>query len=852
MREEYFDAVLPFLCSSVLVMNENYTSSSHSNERRISEERLLLERWPMQNIDRAATRLRMANFKDKATCGHGMYTKDRFISQVKQRAMTQLDLLNYAGYTRRYDLVRFCTFTDPMNGLKRSCANDSFWSPPSYDDQFGVCHSLNPCHGFEDGKPCDSDADCKHEHGVGLAGAKCSEEIVDELSFVKEKRCRCELCKAGKDCQLLTHGGVNIDAGVKLVLNADRRKDPVIYSMQKAKVGLGASIFLHSRLDSFHTTAQTIAGPGKSTHVEIGREMKKERNFPYTNCSKSVIADEGLCRNNCLRRAQALECCGMTKGDVKVRLGRFKPFEALGLDGKVIEYDNPVLDCNFMDPAVAECLEDMSNRDSAGEICIPGTTLIKQTYTALLFKASKTGWYDTDTDNNKDGVPDEEEKSANILNHCIWNEANRTLVGGSIEPRHGKECTSDSDCTSSTKEVGRQGKCVKAYRAFCPMPCDYLRYRINRQTASPLSLAAIRAIVAQEPICGLPPGVGSTYLNTTAYANSTNMTFSTRRTLSFNMTYNQTSLTSNVTSATPSLTSNVTSNVTSNLTANVSSNVVGQSLPSQGPAPAPPSIDPIAQPQLAPHDDAKPLPCYNNSPSGRAARDADVRNNFAVVQIYYASTQQQVIEKDAAIDVVTLTGTLGGTLGLTNGMSLMTLVEFWEFGVFAVLCMPFFYFGKKLPWVRSVIKSEAVPLDFLDRDVAKVLAVAKEVYAQKAGEHKFIRDYLRPLGEMDWQQWQKIFGDRMNARTMRDLFDILDADGGGTLSEDEFMENLAKASGMHRHALAKALAEMGSVAKGHKAQQHEIRHGQMRIFTHAERTHNLRHHHFSPTRTTSK
>ena len=126
MREEYFDAVLPFLCSSVLVMNENYTRSSHSNEGGIPEERLMLETWPMQNIDRAATRLRMANFKDRAKCGHGMYTKDRFISQVKQRAMTQLDLLNYAGYTRRYDLVRFCTFTDPMNGLKRSCANDSF------------------------------------------------------------------------------------------------------------------------------------------------------------------------------------------------------------------------------------------------------------------------------------------------------------------------------------------------------------------------------------------------------------------------------------------------------------------------------------------------------------------------------------------------------------------------------------------------------------------------------------------------------------------------------------------------------------------------------------------------------
>ena len=112
--------------------------------------------------------------------------------------------------------------------------------------------------------------------------------------------------------------------------------------------------------------------------------------------------------------------------------------------------------------------------------------------------------------------------------------------------------------------------------------------------------------------------------------------------------------------------------------------------------------------------------CFTNEEA-----QAFVIENYALINLYYQDFEQTVLLRDAAIDTVTLLGTLGGNLGLCVGFSIMTIVEWIELGAFALLSMPFFYFGIKMPYIKR-INEDSSPIDVLDEDVAIVLKVRED------------------------------------------------------------------------------------------------------------------------------
>jgi len=310
-----------------------------------------------------------------------------------------------------------------------------------------------------------------------------------------------------------------------------------------------------------------------------------------------------------------------------------------------------VFGCNFLDPELASCFAKYIKKDSEDNICLNGATLMQEGYSKLIFSQSKTGWYDTNTDSNKNQIPDQEEESSAIAKHCVWPEGLRVLPDGRAEDKHGNACVSDSDCKSKSKDNQRQGTCVTAYRAFCPEPCDYLRYRVKSQGVYPLSSAAI-AIMASQELSWV------TFQNTVAP--DPTRRWRPRCARDSNNSY-------------------------------------------------------IDEPACFTDDEARSF----------------VTTNYVMVNLYYENFDQTVVMKDAAIDTVTLAGTIGGNLGLCVGFSIMTIVEWFELGAFALLSMPFFSFGIKLPYIKRIMKREEMPIDVVDADMALVLKNVKKIYSDK-------------------------------------------------------------------------------------------------------------------------
>jgi len=494
-----------------------------------------------------------------------------------------------------------------------------------------------------------TDTDCEH-------ASYHEETVLTRLhgGTCKSGKCACTACAAEEGCKIVKQWQTGKGHGPRLALNVPVDEDAAVYSAQQSRWTSGAAVFLHSRLDDMNAGARLLAPPGMSTDVSIGQEISAETNFPYTNCSRISITDGLLCKKNCLRSVQAQECCGRSAATSNITLGRFDTFTQELFEGARISYRNPVLACNLLDPDLASCLNDKAKKTTKNEICLEGATLMEQGYSKLIFSQSKTGWYDT-ADNDGNGVPDQEERSARIERQCVWKEDSRLLPSGLEEPKHGSECTGDADCVSLSGETDRIGKCQTAYRAFCPEPCDYLRYSTRSLGSYPLSSAAVAIMASQE----------------LGYATSLNQD-----------------------------------------------------------TPDPTGI-------------WKPR-CQRDSNTALYIDDAScftdieaqqvVRENYAMLNLYYEDFGQTVVTRSAAIDVDVLVGTIGGNLGLCVGFSIMTIIEWIELGAFAVLSVPFFYFGIKMPFVRRKNNTEEMPIDVIDQDVATVLKNVKKIYVEKKAE----------------------------------------------------------------------------------------------------------------------
>lgn len=204
-NDEYLAKVLPFLCGAVLGYDESFTGDVDASGKRINIQILESAR---ARVDFTKTRNKMRDFASTLTCDNGVYTKAWFVASIKEGTLTMQDLMNYAGYHDRGRLLRFCQSKDDVTGDKVSCMDDRYWSPAKIDEQFGACHTLNPCHDFPVGQECEEDEDCQSELGPRVEGGTCRSGV-----------CECTLCKAGSDCKVISQLKPGRGEGVRVVLN---------------------------------------------------------------------------------------------------------------------------------------------------------------------------------------------------------------------------------------------------------------------------------------------------------------------------------------------------------------------------------------------------------------------------------------------------------------------------------------------------------------------------------------------------------------------------------------------------------------------------------------------------------
>eukprot|EP00961_Rhodomonas_salina_P203501 2745997-Rhodomonas_salina.1 len=183
-REQHFHKVLPYICSSLVVLNHD----------RFPNVDAFLDFRNFTTLEEAATyvdvhltKLKMVNFSKAQSCDNGMNTRDWFLGRLRNSIPQDLngtaapinntevsfdEMLRYAGYHEREQLVRRCETVD-FSGRQTSCMSDRYWSQPIMDPERGVCHTLNPCSGIPVGEFCLRDEQCQHVDGPDMAGGSC-------------------------------------------------------------------------------------------------------------------------------------------------------------------------------------------------------------------------------------------------------------------------------------------------------------------------------------------------------------------------------------------------------------------------------------------------------------------------------------------------------------------------------------------------------------------------------------------------------------------------------------------------------------------------------------------------------
>ena len=95
--ENHVEKVLPYVCLSVLVWKDSPIGWMRNPSARL-----------VDDVDIQKTKINMAAFTDTVKCDNGELTKQRFVEKIQSASLSHLDMLQYLGYTRREDLVRFC------------------------------------------------------------------------------------------------------------------------------------------------------------------------------------------------------------------------------------------------------------------------------------------------------------------------------------------------------------------------------------------------------------------------------------------------------------------------------------------------------------------------------------------------------------------------------------------------------------------------------------------------------------------------------------------------------------------------------------------------------------------------
>jgi len=463
--------------------------------------------------------------------------------------------------------------------------------------------------------------------------------------------------------------------------------------------------------------------------------------YPYTNCSETFNIDPALCRQNCLRREQAIKCCGQ-KEMPKVVKGKFeKDVNYTDPDNNPLAIHNPILACNFLADGFRTCLADVQERVSSGELCVEGATGFKEGWTSLIFFSnSKKNSYDDQeglgaSSHSYPGISEQEHKSLAIEKHCVWSEDNNAGAeawNGAL----GVECKENKDCKSSIPDEGVAGKCVEASRAFCPKRCAHDEFDALAVAGSPISISTknlianreLAFVTKQQAISKRDPSMkwwkprcepNPAYVADPTIYDST-LDPPDPRTWPYlpipfavATPFDQEKHDAAVAAGTC-----VQDLVLDGTLVDAAGNILD--VDADG--------NPYCLSKFCMLEKSNPI----HLPQQESAQQR-VERNYAIVNLDYLEFTAVVDGKTEAMPLISVLGTLGGNLGLFMGFSIMTIVEWIE--MLAFLALGSLWLILRMPIIPVVrrIHDEEKDLTF-DEDVQKVLGNIKKIAAKRKGE----------------------------------------------------------------------------------------------------------------------
>ena len=600
-------AVLPYLCQDVINFADSAWEALDASGNVVTY--TILEQAGA-NLNLNGISARMSQFGGQINCDNGAYTKDAIVRKVMAGTLTYVDAFAYAGYAQRTKLLRSCMAVDsapgsPTLGQKVPCMDDTWWGNVTYDVDYGACHTFNPCHGFPVGSVCSADSDCQHYADKTLAGGRCAGGL-----------CACSRCTAGAGCRVANQLHAGNGRGVRFVANVGADQDPLLASPSNGRWNYGLLLDLHTQMSRGDVSDGTTISPGSAAQISVEQNALKNALYPFTNCSISVNVAPKVCQVNCLRRAQAISCCGISNL-ADVQHGRLAPVVGFDPRGAAVSLADPRLLCGILNASVQQCFANYVELMASGAVCLGGSLGFTSPYYGGFWQ--RRNWYDSQDVTDETRLGWQEQASLGIARQCVWTDDQ----DNDLEQRYGKPCDTAADCASS---LGNQaGVCAPAYRAYCPDKCDYFDYKVGMVTSDAMTASTV-AIVAADELA----------LATAQYR--------------------------------------------------IKPNAARRWKPKCG---------------LVPNGTACLTPADAN---------ALVQHNYALVDVDYSTFDETVSEAAEGISISTLTGTIGGNLGMFVGMSVMTVLEWFELLAFVLLSLPFFCCGvRRLPFVRRVYDSDIPP-----------------------------------------------------------------------------------------------------------------------------------------------
>jgi hypothetical protein len=152
-NKDHFDKVLPFLCRDVLVYKDT-SPDKLDGKGKIQEYSTMEDIMNFVDKDKTIAKISKGGLQ-KLNCDGEVgsqregITKDWMKTKIISGQFNKADLFEYAGHSRRTQLVKDCTIVDntggPASGKKIPCNGDEFWGEQFMDENRGVCNVFNPC-----------------------------------------------------------------------------------------------------------------------------------------------------------------------------------------------------------------------------------------------------------------------------------------------------------------------------------------------------------------------------------------------------------------------------------------------------------------------------------------------------------------------------------------------------------------------------------------------------------------------------------------------------------------------------------------------------------------------------------